>query len=192
MSGDTHLASMHLDVPNKAIVIIVSAMLIAWVFVAACTSSDGRDLATSGGASDVNLPEVAAPEQAIVAGVVRRIIEFLDEARGYCIDIPGHLAGVRLDSPLQVHTCKHGIWNQDGRFDADALGNGVLRMPEYELCLQAENSSNGARLLLRSCAQEELQRWELQDAGQIVLADFLRGVLPSLMDREEMQVAHNT
>ena len=65
-------------------------------------------------------------------------------------------------------------------------------MPEYELCLQAENSSNGARLLLRSCAQEELQRWELQDAGQIVLVDFLRGVLPSLMDREEMQVAHNT
>ena len=172
MSGDTHLVSMHLDVPNKTIVIIVSATLIAWVLVVACTSSDGRDSTTPGDASDVNATEVSEPEQAIVEGVFLRIIEPLDEARGYCIDIPGHLAGVRLDSPLQVHTCKHGIWNQDGRFDADALENGVLRMPEYELCLQAENSSNGARLLLRSCAQEELQRWELQDAGQIVLAAF--------------------
>ena len=38
-----------------------------------------------------------------------------------------------------------------------ALHNGVLRMPHYELCLQAENTSNGARLLLAECTEAELQ-----------------------------------
>ena len=59
-------------------------------------------------------------------GVFLRVIAPLDEARGYCLDIPGHMAGVQIESPLHVHTCKHGIWNQDGRFDGVALRNGVL------------------------------------------------------------------
>ena len=79
------------------------------------------------------------------------------------------MAGVRLDRPLQAHTCKHGIWNQDGRFDATALRNGVLRMPHYDLCLQAENNSVGARLILAKCTQAELQTWTLQDSGEIAL-----------------------
>ena len=53
------------------------------------------------------------------------------------------MAGVRTDSPLHAHTCKHGIWNQDGRFDVAALGNGVIRMPHYELCLQARTLRSG-------------------------------------------------
>jgi hypothetical protein len=75
-------------------------------------------------------------------GVFLRVIAALDEARGYCLDIPGHLNSVRIDSPLQVHTCKQGIWNQDGRFELAGLGNGVIRMPHYDLCLQAENNSS--------------------------------------------------
>ena len=89
-----------------------------------------------------------------------------------CLDIPGHRAGVRIESPLHVHTCKHGIWNQDGRFDVAALGNGVLLMPHYELCLQAENTAIGARLLLAECTQSELQTWTLQDSGEIALEAF--------------------
>ena len=102
-------------------------------------------------------------------GVFLRVIAPLDEARGYCLDIPGHMAGVQIESPLQVHTCKHGIWNQDGRFDLAALGNGVIRMPHYELCLQAENTSIGARLLLAECTEAEFQSWTLQDSGEIAL-----------------------
>ena len=85
------------------------------------------------------------------------------------LDIPGHMAGVRTDSPLHAHTCKHGIWNQDGRFDVAALGNGVIRMPHYELCLQAEDTSIGARLRLAECSEAELQTWTLQDSGEISL-----------------------
>ena len=88
------------------------------------------------------------------------------------MDIPGHLTSVRLKSPLQVHTCKHGIWNQDGRFDVAAFKTGVIRMPHYALCLQAENTSTGARLLLAECTEAELQTWTLQDSGEIALEAY--------------------
>ena len=88
------------------------------------------------------------------------------------MDIPGHMAGVQIESPLHVHTCKHGIWNQDGRFDVAALADGVIRMPHYELCLQAENTSIGARLLLAECSEAELQTWTLRDSGEIALEAF--------------------
>ena len=121
---------------------------------------------------DVVTPEVAGSEEVNNQDVFLRVIAPLDEERGYCLDIPGHRAGVQLESPLHVHTCKHGIWNQDGRFDATALRNGALRMPHYELCLQAENTSIGARLLLAECAETELQTWTLQDVGEIALEAF--------------------
>ncbi len=105
-------------------------------------------------------------------GVFLRVIAPLDEVRGYCLDIPGHRTGVRIDSPLQVHTCKHGIWNQDGRFELAGLGSGVIRMPHYDLCLQAENTSIGAGLLLTQCTEADLQSWALLDSGQIALEAF--------------------
>ena len=126
------------------------------------------DLATP----DVVTPEVAESEQLSDQGVFLRVIAPLDEARGYCLDIPGHMTGVRIESPLQSHTCKHGIWNLDGRFDEAALGDGVLRMPHYELCLGAENTTIGARLLLTECTRAELQTWTLQDSGEIALEAF--------------------
>ena len=105
-------------------------------------------------------------------GVFLRVIAPLDESRGYCLDIPGHMAGVRIDLPLHVHTCKHGIWNQDGRFDVAALANGVIRMPHYELCLQAENTSIGARLFLAECTRAVLQTWTQEKSSVIALEAF--------------------
>ena len=121
---------------------------------------------------DVSTPEVAESEKVNDQGVFLRVIAPLDEARGYCLDIPGHMASVQLESPLHMHTCKDGIWNQDGRFDVVALRNGVLRMPHYNLCLQAENTSIGARLILAKCTESELQSWNLQDSGEIALEAF--------------------
>ena len=121
---------------------------------------------------DVVKSEVTKSEQVNEEGVFLRVIAPLDEARGYCLDIPGHRTSVQIESPLHVHTCKHGIWNQDGRFDVAAFQDGVLRMPHYELCLRAENASIGARLLLAECTEAELQTWTLQDSGQIALGAF--------------------
>ena len=101
--------------------------------------------------------------------VFLRVIAPLDEARGYCLDIPGHTTGVRVESPLQAHTCKHGIWNQDGRFDLAAPGNGTLLMPHYGLCLGAESAAIGAQLLLAECTGTNFQDWTVEASGEIVL-----------------------
>ena len=45
-------------------------------------------------------------------------------------------------------------------------------MPHYSLCVQAENDSIGARLLLADCTVAELQTWTLQDSGEITLEAF--------------------
>jgi len=50
------------------------------------------------------------------------------------------------------------------------LGRGVIRMPHYELCLQAENTSIGARLALAKCSEAELQTWTQRESGEIALA----------------------
>jgi hypothetical protein len=124
---------------------------------------------------EVPAPEVAEPEQVDDQGSFLRVIAPLDEQRGYCLDVPGHMSGVRLESPLQAHTCKHGIWNQDGRFDVAALANGMIRMPHYDLCLRAEDAVVGARLFLAECTLAEpqtLQTWAVRDSGEIALEAF--------------------
>ena len=156
----------------KHLVAALSTSLAVAMLVAACTNSNNDESTSSEVTQDVIATEVAESEPVNDEVVFLRVIAPLDEARGYCLDIPGHRAGVQIASPLQVHTCKYGIWNQDGRFDLAALGNGVLRMPHYELCLQAENTSIGARLLLAECTEAELQTWTLQDSGQITLQSF--------------------
>jgi len=164
--------SKHLDVLFKHLVATLSTTLAVSVLIAACSNSNNDGSTSPAVTQDVVTPEVAESEQVNDQGEFLGVIAPLDEARGYCLDIPGHMAGVQIESPLHVHTCKHGIWNQDGRFDVAALGNGVIRMPHYELCLQAENASIGARLLLAECREAELQTWTLQDSGEIALETF--------------------
>jgi hypothetical protein len=161
-----------MDALYKNMVAIMSMAFAVSALVAACTNSSSDESTSPVVTQEIVTSEVPAPEQANDQDVFLRVVAPLDEARGYCLDIPGHLSGVRLDSPLQAHTCKHGIWNRDGQFDVAALSNGTIRMPEYVLCLQAENSSSGARLLLSECAEAELQSWMLQDSGEIVLEAF--------------------
>ena len=153
------MLTKHLDLMFKHLAVTFTTILAVSVLVAACANSNGEESTSPGVTQDVVTSEVAESAQVNDEGVFVRVVAPLDEARGYCLDIPGHMTSVRLESPLHVHTCKHGIWNQDGRFDAAALRNGVLRMPHYELCLEAENHSIGARLLLTECTQADLQTW---------------------------------
>jgi hypothetical protein len=84
----------------------------------------------------------------------------LDEPRFHCVDIPGHKARVNVERPLSVHTCKEGIWHKDELFDQAALKNGHLRMPEYDLCIEAAEATAGAILALKPCGRSALQIWQ--------------------------------
>jgi hypothetical protein len=98
-----------------------------------------------------------------------RIAAPLDEARGLCLDIPGHRDRVNVSRPLVVHTCKWDIWNLDERFDAAALEQGVLRMPAYDLCVGADRAAPGANIVLRDCDALPEHGW-IVDEGRIQLA----------------------
>ena len=100
-----------------------------------------------------------------------RVIAPHDEPSGYCLDIRGHRDGVRLQSPLQVHTCKNGIWNLDGIFDAGALvERGALHLPHFDLCVEATTARTGADLMLAACEAAGPQKWRQLETGEIVLA----------------------
>ncbi len=92
------------------------------------------------------------------AGLLRTI-HTLDEARGYCLDVPGPPEMLRLDDPLQAHTCKYGAPLDDQRFERTA--DGAIRATMYNRCLAAAALEPGARLLLRACASAPAHRWSM-------------------------------
>src|SRR4030095_16604744 len=88
-----------------------------------------------------------------------RTAQALDEARGYCLDIAGFGATLRLDDPLQAHTCKYGSELDDQRFEP--IAGGAIRTGIGDRCLAATALEPGAKLVVRSCTSAATQRWTL-------------------------------
>ena len=88
-----------------------------------------------------------------------RTSEPLDEARGYCLDITGFGPTLRLEDPLQAHTCKYGGQLDDQRFER--IANGAIRASLYDRCLAATGLETGARLVVRACTSAPAQRWTM-------------------------------
>src|SRR5215510_15145816 len=102
----------------------------------------------------VSSPAVSAADVGLL-----RTAQALDEARGYCLDIAGFGATLRLDDPLQAHTCKYGGQLDDQRFER--LANGAIKASLYDRCLTATALEAGARLVVRACAAMPAQRWTI-------------------------------
>jgi triacylglycerol lipase len=88
-----------------------------------------------------------------------RTAQALDEARGYCLDIAGFGATLRLDDPLQAHTCKYGAPLDDQRFER--IANGAIKASAYDRCLAATALEPGATLVVRACTSASAQRWTI-------------------------------
>ncbi len=99
-----------------------------------------------------------------------KLIDHLDDKRGFCIDIPGHLKGVNLSAALVVHTCKDGFWNYDERFDTTLfMATGQLKMPEFNLCLAADQAAPDSALRLMACDQTPARQVWMLAASQLRL-----------------------
>jgi acetyl esterase/lipase len=101
----------------------------------------------------------ASPEVASADAGLLRTVTALDEPRGYCLDVAGFGATLRLDDPLQAHTCKYGGPLDDQRFERAA--NGAIKASLFDRCLAATALSPGARLVVRACSSAALQRWTI-------------------------------
>ena len=103
-----------------------------------------------------------AAQQAVAdeAGLLRTSYA-LDEPRGYCIDIWGFGQTVRLEDPLQVHSCKYGEPLGDQVF-ARAEGSSAIEAVNYDRCLAAAALEAGAELFAAACEASPLQQWSFE------------------------------
>jgi arylformamidase len=105
------------------------------------------------------LPPLLAAAAAHADPELLRTTYPLDDARGYCVDIAGFRATLRLDDPLQAHTCKYGTPLEDQLFEAAA--GGKIRATGYDRCIAAAELEPGAALLVQACGSAPTQRWSL-------------------------------
>ncbi|WP_086980766.1 RICIN domain-containing protein [Vibrio aphrogenes] len=99
-----------------------------------------------------------------------KLVDQLDEPESYCLDVTGWGDHLKIDDPLQVHTCK--AKSPDQIFEV--AGN-ALKMPEYNRCLTATASGDsalaGSALILRECDGSKVQHFTLHSSGKIMMDD---------------------
>ena len=113
-------------------------------------------------------PTLAAPT-AMPAGLLR-LRDDLDDPQGYCVDVAGFGANIRLNAPLQAHTCKPG--SDDQLFTPiDAVHGGGFRLVVYDRCLAAAIAEPGATVSVAECdSNAATQGFSLADDGRVQLA----------------------
>jgi hypothetical protein len=86
----------------------------------------------------------------------------LDEPQFYCVDVPGSGTAVRLNSPLQAHTCKPLETAEDELFAFDHPGDGQIYMEAYDLCAEATGPAAGSTVVLQPCSASANQRFVVE------------------------------
>lgn len=99
------------------------------------------------------------------------VTDMLDNIQsGYCLDIAkGQGADANPEDGLQAHTCYSptGEIFVDQAFDADQFDDGVLYMPEFDVCMQAPSTDAGASVELAACDGSDAQSWAFDGEGTI-------------------------
>lgn len=98
-----------------------------------------------------------------------RLVDPLDEPEFYCLDLSGWGDHLKLEDPLQAHTCKmRGASDQMFAFE-----DGKILVGDTGRCLEIASSGKplaGAAILARKCGDNAMQTFMLEDNGQISAA----------------------
>ena len=119
-------------------------------------------------ASMISLALVATVPAAAVAQnatFLKTIQSFADEARGFCIDLPGAPPNMSFDRPIQSHSCKYGVDSSDLMFELSA--DGQLLAPAFDVCVAADRIATGSALHARACSGSDEQTWTRGLRGEI-------------------------
>jgi len=122
----------------------------------------------------VALSILALASPALADNVEIYLVNMLDNIQdGYCIDIAkGKGDAANPEDGLQAHTC-YGTLGEvlvDQAFDPDQFADGVLYMPEFDVCMQAPSTEAGASAKLASCDGSTAQSWVFDGEGTITPA----------------------
>ncbi|MGR3514063.1 MAG: ricin-type beta-trefoil lectin domain protein [Paracoccaceae bacterium] len=112
---------------------------------------------------------IASP--AFAENVEIYVVDMLDNIQnGYCIDIAkGRGSEANPEDGLQAHTCysPSGEVLVDQAFDPAQFANGLLYMPEFDVCMQAPSTEIGASVELDACDGSDVQTWVFDGEGTI-------------------------
>ncbi len=101
-----------------------------------------------------------------------RLVDDIDEARGYCLDVAGG-QGTRapLNKGLQAHTCYDykGRLLEDQSFDPALIKENMFKLPYFDVCMQASSLQASAAIELAKCNGASNQEFSLQQDGHLVL-----------------------
>lgn len=164
---------MHLNI-KKATCLTMALGASAILLLGACGGEETEPARATATSTSSPPPTTAGnearPSEEADRGWFVRTIAALGDARGLCIDLPGWTpTNIAFDAPVISHTCKHGWWNHDGRFDRAALAEGRLEMPFFERCLEAVTSEPGSSFLTQPCNAGARQQFKHLETGEIVL-----------------------
>ena len=111
---------------------------------------------------------------AYAEGVEIYALDMLDNTQaGYCLDIAGG-QGPQADpgNGLQGHTCysPSGELFVDQTFELDRFADGVLFMPEFDVCAQVDGLEAGSAVSLAACDGSDAQSFAFSGEGTITPA----------------------
>ena len=98
-----------------------------------------------------------------------KLINNLDDKRGFCIDIKGHKSRAKIERGLQAHTCYsyQGEIAIDQGLDADRLKQKELFFPNFDVCVHPSSYNNPLSLTLIKC--KNIQEFILDEDNTIRL-----------------------
>lgn len=101
-----------------------------------------------------------------------KLIDDIDEPRGYCLDIAGG-RGTKapVEKGLQAHTCYDytGGLLEDQSFDASLIQQGQFKIPYFDVCMTASSIEAGSAVMLATCESTDTQKFALEPNGNLIL-----------------------
>lgn len=99
------------------------------------------------------------------------LTDMLDNIQsGYCLDIAGAKgADANPDKGLQGHTCYSplGSLGVDQIFESEQFADGILYMPEFDVCAEVASDQAGASVNLTACNGSDAQSFTFAGEGKI-------------------------
>ena len=86
-----------------------------------------------------------------------KLLNNLDDKRGFCIDIKGHKFRAKISRGVQAHTCYsyQGEIAVDQGLDANKLKQKKLFFSYFDVCVHPTSSENSLNLSLEKCGSTE-------------------------------------
>ena len=113
---------------------------------------------------------LATPAWAVTKAELK-LIAPLEESRGWCVDLFGHLTGGIPVGGFQGHNCFLYMGNgptEDQGFDSEMfLEEGVIRLVYFDLCMTLYEASAGSFVASEPCVGDDSQKFDIRENGEI-------------------------